>query len=125
MARCRLVPPDTVKLELSDGDYLIVKKRLTFGDSRRLMQAARDETKDVMKAGIVLLAVYLVDWSLVDFAGQALPIRDATETELEATLAQFEPAAVREILDAVTTHDDAARAAADAEKKTRSTAIAS
>ena len=40
MPRNRFVEPETVRLELSDGDWIEVKKELTYGEEQRLTGAA-------------------------------------------------------------------------------------
>ena len=59
MGRCRIVSPETVRLPLTDGDFLLVKKELNAGEH---IDSLTDQA-----AGKALAAVlaYLVSWTLV------------------------------------------------------------
>ena len=40
MAKFRFIKPDTTRLQLSEGDWIEVKKILTYGEQQRLSGAA-------------------------------------------------------------------------------------
>jgi len=95
MARCRLVQPEEIRLPLSDGDFLDVRRELTFGEHRamlagqmKLSPAGTEYVRDLDKIGITIVLAYVLRWSLVDFEGRPLPFT-------EATLRSLEPATVR------------------------------
>jgi hypothetical protein len=124
----RFVRPESVKLDLTDGDWLIVKRRLTAGEERHafariLKQAAVGErmSLDFEQTGLAKIVAYLLDWSLADDTGAVVPIRDQPASDLDAALLNLDPASIAEIYAAVTDHEAAQLAALDAEKKTRAT----
>lgn len=114
MARNRFVKPDTVRLSISDGDWLEVKKRLTAGEYRERLAreyVQGDDQKlraDLRQSGIALIVAYVVDWSLTD-DGRVVPFS-------EDALRAVDIDTFREILRAVEAHDEADEAARSAEK---------
>ena len=40
MGKNRFVTPDTARVELSDGDWIEIKERLTYGEQQRLAGGA-------------------------------------------------------------------------------------
>ena len=70
MARCRFVQPETVTLDLSDSDWVEVKKRLTVGEERAAFQQIVGEVNsagwrrpNVEMMGLAEVQAYIVDWS--------------------------------------------------------------
>lgn len=124
----RVVAPGTKRLDLSQGDWLLVKQQLNAGETMDLFERAApgfDITAGVdlkrlapTKVGMAIVLAYLLDWSLVDDDGGPIPIRDATPDEKEAALRLLDLESLVEIMDAISTHD-----AANREKK-RARAIA-
>ena len=114
MARNRFVKPDTVRLSISDGDWLEVKKRLTAGEYRERLAreyVQGDDQKlraDLRQSGIALIVAYVVDWLLTD-DGRVVPFS-------EDALRAVDIDTFREILRAVEAHDEADEAARSAEK---------
>ncbi len=118
MGRMRFVQPLTVTLELSDGDTIEVKQRLTYGEEQQLANASIIGTvNDAMKPDIKLdmsrygmrrMAMWLVDWSFVGPDGKVMPIT-------EQTLASLDSDTAKEIDDAL----DAHIARMDEEKKVK------
>lgn len=81
MARCPLVRPDTVRVSLSEGDWLEVKKELTSGEYRQVFVQQYKDTHAGERPVLNLDAVqvsrilgWVVDWSFVDFKGEKLPV---------------------------------------------------
>ncbi len=71
--RNRIVRPKTKRLDISDGDWILVKEELNAGEYRDMLQACAKETPssdvpefDQMKLGFEMIEAYLVDWSLED-----------------------------------------------------------
>lgn len=104
MGKQRFVSPNTVRLELSEGDWLEVKEQLTYGERQELllrdvqMTAAftdeRDIKVDMQLINIRDMAMWIVDWSFEDANGKRVPVsiesikalsEDAAE-EVEAAL---------------------------------------
>jgi hypothetical protein len=129
MPRCRMVVPETVRLSISDGDWLEVKKRLTHGERQRMFAMLREVGADgTLRPNLELLATgqavaYLVDWSLVDLKGKPIPIE--TDAQRVAALNAFDEETVREIARVIGEHVSAMEADADAKKPTTDGATAS
>lgn len=129
----RFVRPETVKLTLpaengGPPDWLLVKKRLTYGEQRaafaRRYRPGPDGTPelDPVNAGIVAVTAYLLDWSLTDADGLPVPIRGVSVDELTSICNALDPDAFTEICAAIDAHADAeAQARAAAKKKTGGT----
>ena len=133
MSRNRVVAPEVVRLPLSDGDILEVKRTLNAGEYRALIYSQFKESADGekvvldhSKVGMAKLLAYIVGWTFVGFNGQPLPYRpDEPEDIRRATLDELDPATYRELIAAVTAHEEREEAALEAQKKTRITAPAS
>lgn len=114
MARERFPKPLTVRLPISDGDWVEVKKRLTAGEYHGLLQrqyVVQSDGRmqmDIRYAGLALMLAYLVDWSLTT-DGKPVPFD-------EAALLSTDIDTFREIRKAVEAHDEADEAARSAEK---------
>lgn len=103
MSRNRFVTPDTVRLPLSDGDFIEVKRRLTNGERRRLNTAALGKSIPVgldvtevainfEEMGIARALAYIVDWSFED-DGRRVPVsREAFLSLDEETAAEIDAA---------------------------------
>jgi hypothetical protein len=120
----RFVRPETVKIDLTDGDWLLVKRRLTAGEERHAFARILQPTSygepmrlDFEKTGLAKIVAYLLDWSLADDAGVVV-IRDQPAPVVEAALLALDPSSFAEIHTAINAHEAAQLAALDAEKKT-------
>lgn len=116
--------PETLRLELPSGGWILVKKYLTAGETRRvfrgmLRRGATGDEIDPLNVGLSKCLVYLVDWSVVDANGNPVVIRGQSEEHLASMLDSMDYAAFGEILRAVEAHEDAMEAARAEEKKTR------
>ena len=90
MARCRFVTPDSVRLSLSDGDWIEVKAELNAGEQRHLFAGLVKSMKpgvatelDPEQVGKTKLLSYIVDWSLRDANGAKVPVTSASLDALE------------------------------------------
>ena len=111
MARCRIVSPDTVRLPLSDGDFLTVKKELNAGEYVDLLTA--------QSAGqyFAKQLAYLVSWTLCGHGDAPIPYHVShSMEERRDTLRSLDTATITEIVQAINAHE-AAHEAALAEKK--------
>ena len=122
MARSRFVVPDVVRLPLSDGDWIDVKKELNAGEQRRVftnlvktMQAGEKPELNPEQVGKTKILEYVVAWSFGTGA-QAF-----SASALDA----IDPDSYAEIMAAVDTHDEAADKARTERKNGRSTATIS
>jgi hypothetical protein len=114
--RNRFVQPETVRVDLSDGDYLIIKKELNAGEQRSVFngfvkdaQSGKAWTLDPEKVGLTKMIAYLVDWSFVDKEGKPVEIS-------EAALKSLDVESFREVKDVIDAHDDQAEKAREARK---------
>jgi hypothetical protein len=81
--------PETARLELTQGDWLIVKKHLTAGEQLAMFAGMMNEGGDEIqrvKVGFNKILTYLLDWSFEDFDGKPLVIRDKPERDVAAML---------------------------------------
>src|SRR5688572_26873246 len=80
MGRCRVVAPETVRLPISDGDWVEVKKTLNYGESRKfkgdLYTIGPDgrAVPNMQNLGHADVMAYLVDWSMVGLDGKPIAI---------------------------------------------------
>lgn len=109
MGRCRMVDPEQVRLPISDGDFIDVKRQLTAGEYRRIfldqikggvIVSGQETQLDPAKLGVTRILAYVVGWSLVDAVGRPLPFS-------EATLLLQDSDTYREIGDAIDAHVEA------------------
>lgn len=85
----RFVQPEVVRLDLSDGDWLDVRKELSTGEARRAMaktiKTMRADGRiepDLEMLGRAEIAAYIVDWSFVDGHDKRVPFMDAAMDNL-------------------------------------------
>jgi hypothetical protein len=131
MPRSRFVQPDTVMLPLSEGDWLLVKRRLNSGEQRaafrRMYVTAADGSfvtdengapkVDPTMIGYVMVTAYLLDWSLVDRAGEKIIIARQPPEVLDAAVDLLETDDFAEVRTAIEDHDQRQRLAREEEKK--------
>lgn len=132
MGRDRIVEPEIVRLPISDGDFIDVKKRLNHGEHDDYLariapfqtpgQPLQMETRHI-RTGMVV--GYLVGWSLTH-KGTPIPMSpDLPETERIAILNSLDRETFSEIHKAIDQHEDAVEAAAVAAKNGKDGAIGS
>jgi len=108
MGRNRFVVPETVRIDLSDGDWIEIKKKLNVGETRRMQlggikmtgkagQKEMEIAMDVEALSFAKVSVYLLDWSFEDANGKRLPLSQ------EAIEALDEPS-YQEISEAIDKH---------------------
>lgn len=124
MGRYRFVDPDDiVRLSLSDGDWIDVKKELNAGERNALFGKmvvggyvpGKETTFDAAKIGIARAAAYLVGWSFTDRKGQPIHLSEAAIRSLQSDT-------FAEIVTALDAHETEQETARDEEKKLRNTA---
>lgn len=118
----RVVTPETDRLQISNGDWLLVKKRLNSGENKRMIKRGTVNTAngpevDRLEAGTAKVLAYLLDWSLKDPAGQVIPIFGPGAIPLEAAIDSIDPESYTEILRAIEAHETAMQAERAAQKK--------
>ena len=94
MSKQRFVTPETVRLELSDGDWIEVKGRLTYGEQQHLSGSAlksasfgtSDLTIDYEAYALTRLETWLVEWGgpgFVDAKDKFVPVSRAAIRNLD------------------------------------------
>ena len=105
MGRSRFVIPNTVRLELSEGDWIEVKERLTYGEQQALAGASLDKMTpgstdiaiNLQRYDIMRLDTWIVGWSFCDANGKAVK-------KTRNAIAALDPATAKEINDALSAH---------------------
>ena len=130
----RVRRPATERLELPDGDYLLVKQDLTAGEYRELMRASTRPVTvtsgaqgtptpmielDPIAAGVAMVMAYLLDWSFADADGRKIPIADQPAAVVKAALDSIDSDAYMDVQRAIQEHQAARATALAEEKKTR------
>jgi hypothetical protein len=130
----RIRRSETERLELTEGDYLVVKKFLTAGEYRKMLRdsvkpvtmqpgagngaaAAGALVLDPLAAGLALVLAYLLDWSFLDADGRPLVIADQPASVVRAQLDAIDAAAYMEVQRAIQAHQSAMTGALESEKK--------
>jgi len=108
----RFPKPEIVRLTLSGGDWLSVKKQLTAGEQRRAFARTMKTVKagqpievDLEKAGLSNVVEYLVDWSFTDEAGAHVAIRDMPADYVMDVLNNLDIDTFNEITQAIDQHE--------------------
>lgn len=122
MGESRVVAPDTSTLHISNGDWLLVKKRLNAGENRRMVKRGSVQAPDggwhvdTIEAGLAKILTFLLDWSVKGLDGRVIPIRGLDETEMGTAIDAIDPDSYTEILRAIEAHEAAMQAERTAEK---------
>lgn len=122
--------PETVRLELSDGDWLLVKKYLTAGEQRAIFRRMmRDgmtgDQIDSVRVGWSKIIGYLLDWSVLDADGNKVEIMGKSDDEIGSAIDALPVDGFKEVLRAVEQHEDAMTKALEEEKARPTIGIAS
>jgi hypothetical protein len=113
----QIVTPETCRLDLTNGEYVIVKKRLNHGEQTEMFKnlyiAGVDGSlrADPLRVGMAQILAYLLDWSAT-----ALPIRDKSEKDKEAILNSLPTEDVATIRAAIEGHVSQMQAEREQEK---------
>jgi hypothetical protein len=109
MPRCRVVTPQTVRLALTEDDWVDVKAELNYGDAVKaraiLVKDIRADgrvTPDFQLVEIAQTLAYLVAWSFVDAQGRPIPIE--TEAQKLSAVFALDEASVKELTAAIGAH---------------------
>jgi hypothetical protein len=114
------VQPETTKLSIGEDAWILVKKRLNAGESRRMfagviktMAIGEKLELDPEKVGLQKVLVYLLDWSAAD----QFPIRGKSSGEVADALNNLDQESYQAIVKAIDTHEAEMDAAHELEKK--------
>jgi hypothetical protein len=132
----RFVDGATRRLELAEGDWILVKQRLTAGERNKhyerqytITEAGTLAPNVAMRAGLSMILAYLVEWNLTDATSRIAPLRGVPGEDpipiMTAALEQLDPESYDEVLQAIKRHELDMIATREAEKKTRIGAPAS
>jgi hypothetical protein len=125
MSRCRIVVPEVVRIPLSDGDWIEVKKRLNAGEQRAMFAsmylAGGDGQVRVnpVTYAVAQMTAYLVDWSMVGLDGKIIPIAGKAAETVAAAINLLDGETNAEIQRAIAAHEEAMTEARAQEKKDR------
>lgn len=118
MGRNRFVKPKTVRLDLSDGDWIEVKRELNAGEHRRVfgrlvkeMTAGEKAKLDPEQIGLTKLVEYIVDWSFED-GGKPVPVTESAINNLDSDT-------YAELIKVVDAHEEAIDAEIEQRKNER------
>lgn len=116
--------PEQHRIEISQGDWLLVRKHLTAGEERdaqtHLLKSVRAGEKPEMdwkQIGVSMIVSYLLDWSIKDVNEQPIPVRDEPYEKVAAALLNLPNEDLEEIRQAVEAHDVAMRLEREHQKK--------
>jgi hypothetical protein len=110
----RMRRPETDRLDLTQGDHLVVKRDLTAGEFRDYLRASTKPGAwelDPLAAGMALVLAYLLDWSFQDADGKPLVITDQPPETVRAVLDHLDHESYMEVQRAVQAHQAAREAA--------------
>lgn len=101
----RMRKPETTLLQITRGDWLLVKKRLTLGETQDMFDRMSSGigVRGSM-VGISKVQAYLLDWSVTDADDKPVVINDQPEGAVFSALRALEPDDFKEILNAIETH---------------------
>jgi len=77
MGRYRFIDPESVRIEISDGDWIEIPKELSIADDIKFGRARSDNDF------IAMLAIMVQEWSFVDRDGQKMPVGPDTISHLD------------------------------------------
>jgi hypothetical protein len=107
MSRCRFVQPKVVRLPLTDGESVDVKRELSYGEQTAMFARMRTQFSagavpqlDTTQIGRARMGAYLVGWSFVDAEGTPVPVSPAAIDNLDIDTA-------RELGAALEAHEEA------------------
>jgi hypothetical protein len=116
MGRNRFVQPDIVRLNLSDGDYIDIKKELNAGETRRVfgrlvkdMRAGEAVMLEPEQVGLTKISEYVVGWSFTDADGRPVDVSEGANNNLDQET-------YKEIADAIDAHEAKITAEREARK---------
>ena len=120
MGRNRDVPPETVRLSVSDGDFLTVIKELNAGENLDLVANQGDGEQ------IALMLAYLVSWTLVGQNDTPIPYSvQLSKEERRSIIRGRDVWTLVEISEAVGAHNARMERAIQEKKRIRDLALVS
>ena len=114
--RNRFVKPKVVRVGISDGDWIEIKRELTVGERKRMFAAGLKQMQtgpnkdpkfdiDPVEMSFAKVKEYLVGWSFVEPVKEEEPEGDVSPVELtEESIRNLDEATFEEIEDAIDAH---------------------
>lgn len=115
MGRLRGVKSETTRLPLSEGDWIDIKRVLTVGEERDIVQRSVREVKpdgsyklDDAAFSFTAAAIYIVGWSFQGMDGQPIPWPAHKALDVRVSvLRSLDTDTIREIDEAIAHHREA------------------
>ena len=103
---------EQVRIALTEDDWILVKKHLTAGETRRVFRrmihrGATGDEIDSLQVGLSKMVVYLLDWSFQDPTGEPVRIRDQPDDVKVDMLENLPVEDFAEVLKAIEAHEQA------------------
>jgi len=104
--------PEHVRIALTQDDWILVKKHLTAGETRKVFRrmirkGATGDEIDSLQVGLSKMVVYVLDWSFQDATGQPVVLREQSDDDKADAFENLPTEAFAEILQAVEAHEQA------------------
>ena len=113
MGRSRVVVPDVVRVFVSEGDYVDLKRDLNAGEYFDMLTAMAERQK------FAKILAYLVGWSFVGEEDRPIPYDlDDPANARRDTIGALNKATLRELITTIDTHEAAQEAALAKKKET-------
>jgi hypothetical protein len=113
------VVPDVVRIPLGHGQWIDVKRELTYGETEEMYARMRKQfgqnempLLDPTRIGRARMEAFLVAWSFTDANGKPVPVT-------ESAFADLRPSVAREIREALESHEEDIQRVQDVEKNDR------
>ena len=103
----RMRKPETTLLQISRGDWLLVKKRLTLGEQQDMFDRMASASGIGLRAsmvGVSKVQAYLLDWSITDADDKPVLINNQPEGVVLSALRALDPDDFKEIREAIEAH---------------------
>ena len=119
MASLFFAKPETCKLDLPAGNWVLVKKRLTAGEQRDMLSHMVKESGaiDSVQVGVCKLVAYVLDWSITDANDRPIVIFGQGEKVLRDALNKMTADGFSILMQAVDEHMASVEREDEEEKK--------
>ena len=97
MGKNRFVSPETVRIDLSEGDWIEVRRRLSYGAQQAILSAGQPRwmssdlsdsgsatTLDFERFKVARICAWVVDWSFETLDGKRLPVTPENVRNLDS-----------------------------------------
>ena len=115
----RVTKPETQRIEISRGDWILIRKRLNFGETRRMLGRMVSVERGAIapeSVGVSKASAYLLDWSITDANDKPIVIEDMPIEYIVSAIDTIDTDCAEEIIKVIEKHEAAMKAERDAEK---------